>query len=152
MKDDKLIIGVSCAPLLNETLYAEKGKGAFLNGRPIRVSETNDVSNSFITYGGVRQFVEKGFIDNLRELIKDAGRDRGFGDMYLYHCLASGKSDAVFEAAVNIWDIAALAVIVEEAGGKVTDLEGKPISKESKHIIATNRRLHEDLLKYFREE
>ena len=99
-----------------------------------------------ICHGGLKYFNEKGILANLFTLADDAHRTRGFGDCYMYHLLASGRADAVIEAAISIWDIAALTVIVEEAGGEVTDLEGNPIDRNTDSILATNRLLHQQIL------
>jgi histidinol-phosphatase len=70
-------------------------------------------------------------------------RSRGFGDFYHYHLLATGKIDAVVESDVNVLDVAALSLIVEEAGGRFTDLEGAPLSLDTTSVLATNGRLHD---------
>ena len=74
------------------------------------------------------------------------GRIRGYGDFLHYHLLASGKIDAVIETDVNILDIAACVAIVNEAGGRFTDLEGAPITLKSTSVLATNGRLHAPIL------
>lgn len=152
MKDDELILGVSNAPLLNELLYAEKGKGAFLNGKPIQVSNVSKTSGAMICHGGLKWFVEKDLFTGIYNLINDTARSRGFGDFYMYHLLASGRVDAVIEAAISIWDIAAITVIVREAGGKVTDIQGQTITKDTDSLIATNGVLHPKVLNYFNED
>lgn len=152
MKDDELILGVSNAPLLNELLYAEKGKGAFLNGKPIQVSNVSKTSGAMICHGGLKWFVEKDLFTGIYNLINQTARSRGFGDFYMYHLLASGRADAVIEAAISIWDIAAITVIVREAGGKVTDSQGQTITKDTDTLIATNGVLHPKVLNYFNED
>jgi histidinol-phosphatase len=76
------------------------------------------------------------------QLIARAQRIRGYGDFLHYHLLAAGKIDVVIESDVNILDIAALAVIVEAAGGKFTDLDGAPLGLETTSVLASNGRLH----------
>ena len=149
MKGDELILGVSNAPLLNELLYAEAGKGAFLNGEPITVSNVTQSENAMVCHGGLRWFIEKGTFPGIYDIIKDAARTRGFGDFYMYHLVASARADAVVEAAISIWDIAAITVIVREAGGKVTDIQGQPITKDTDSLVATNGTLHDTVLNYF---
>ena len=149
MKGEELILGVSNAPLLNERLYAEAGSGAFLNGKPIHVSDVTQANEAMICHGGLKWFVEKGTFPGIYNLINDTARSRGFGDFYMYHLLASARADVVVEAAISIWDIAAATVIVHEAGGKVTDLEGQPVTKETHSLVATNGILHSDVLNYF---
>lgn len=152
MHDDELILGVSNAPLLNELLTAEKGKGAFLNGEPIEISNVSQPSEAMICHGGIKWFVEKNIFNGIYNLINDTARSRGFGDFYMYHLVASGRVDAVIEAAISIWDIAAITVIVREAGGMVTDVQGQAITKDTASLVATNGILHNTILDYFNEE
>jgi histidinol-phosphatase len=77
-------------------------------------------------------------------------RIRGFGDFLHYHLLAAGRIEAVIESNIHILDIAALTVIVEEAGGRVTDLEGAPISMTTTSILASNGSLHDAILEELR--
>ena len=149
MKGEELILGVSNAPLLNELLYAEIGKGAFLNGEPITVSSVTQPKDAMVCHGGLKWFVEKGTFPGIYNLITDAARSRGFGDFYMYHLVASGRVDAVIEAAISVWDIAALTVIVREAGGKVTDIQGQAITKATASLVVTNGVLHNTILDYF---
>ena len=149
MQDERLILGVSNAPLLNELLYAAAGSGAFLNDEPITVSDIGKPSDAMICHGGLKWFTPKGALPGMCELINDTARSRGFGDFYMYHLLASARADVVVEAAISIWDIAALSVIVREAGGKVTDMQGRAITKDTVSMVATNGRLHETVLGYF---
>ena len=151
MKDDELILGISNAPLLNELLYAEKGKGAFLNGEPIKVSNVSQPSDAMICHGGLKWFVEKDTFHGIYNLINDTARSRGFGDFYMYHLLATGRADVAVEAAISIWDIAAITVIVREARGMVTDIQGQSITKQTDSLIATNGNLHNAILNYFSE-
>ncbi len=152
MKGDELILGVSNAPLLHELLYAEKGKGAFLNDKPIKVSNVENTTDAMICHGGLKWFSEKGLLPGICELINATSRSRGFGDFYMYHLVASGRADAVIEAAISVWDIAAITVIVREAGGKVTDIQGQAITKDTASLVATNGILHNTILDYFNEE
>ena len=151
MKDDDLILGVSNAPLLNELLYAEAGDGAFLNGEPIAVSSVTHPEEAMICHGGLKWFTEKGTFPGVYNLINDVGRSRGFGDFYMYHLVASARADVVVEAAISIWDIAAITVIVQEAGGQVTDIQGQPITKATESLVATNGVLHDTALDYFKD-
>ena len=80
------------------------------------------------------------------EIVSRVDRIRGYGDFLHYHLLASGRIDAVLESDVNILDIAALAVIVQEAGGRFTDLEGRPVSLDIESVLASNGHLHAPLL------
>ena len=151
MRGEELILGVSNAPLLNELLYAEAGSGAFLNGEPITVSSVTHPKDAMVCHGGLKWFIEKGTFPGIYNFIKDAARTRGFGDFYMYHLVASARADAVVEAAISIWDIAAISVIVREAGGKVTDIRGQDITKDTESMVATNGILHDTVLDYFKD-
>ncbi len=151
MKDKELILGVSNAPLLGELLYAESGGGAFLNGTPIQVSDVAQPEDAMVCHGGLNWFIEKGTFSGAYNLIKDFARSRGFGDFYMYHLVASARADAVIEAAISIWDIAAITVIVREAGGKATDIHGQPVTKDTASLVATNGVLHNVVLNYFHD-
>ena len=149
MKNDELILGVSNSPVLKEVLYAERGEGAFLNDQQIHVSSVSEISEAMVCHGGLRWFSEKGILSNLCDLIDHSYRSRGFGDFYMYHLVASGRADIVIESDIKIWDIAALTVILEEAGGRATDLQGKPVGKDTISMVATNNVLHDSVFKYF---
>jgi histidinol-phosphatase len=82
----------------------------------------------------------------LGALVARADRVRGYGDFYHYHQLAAGRVDVVIESDVNILDVAALATVVEEAGGCVTDLHGAPLTLATTSVLATNGRLHDAVL------
>ncbi|MYB93632.1 inositol-phosphate phosphatase [Candidatus Poribacteria bacterium] len=151
MKGDDLILGISNAPLLNELLYAEAGNGAFLNGEPIQVSDVAQPEDAMVCHGGLKWFVEKGTFPGVYNLINDVARSRGFGDFYMYHLVASARADIVVEAAISVWDIAAITVIVREAGGKVTDIQGQPITTDTASLVATNGVLHDTVLDYFKD-
>ena len=151
MKNNELILGVSNAPAMNELLYAEKGKGAFCNNKKIRASSRKELADSFMSFGGINWFENLNLIPNLLKLSNSVQGRRGFGDFWGYHLLAQGKIEVMVEADIKIWDIAALAVIVEEAGGKVTDLSGKAITKDTRTVLATNGFLHDEALEVFRE-
>jgi histidinol-phosphatase len=82
----------------------------------------------------------------LGDIVARADRIRGYGDFYHYHLLAAGKIEAVIESDVNILDIAALSIIVDEAGGTFTDLNGEPVGLDTRSVLATNTALHDDFL------
>lgn len=149
IKDGKVILGVSNAPVLGELMYAEKGKGAYLNDKKISVSNISRLDKSYMSHGGIKYFDKEGLMDNLLNLGRETLAQRGFGDFWNFHLLAQGKVDIVLEAKTKIWDIAALSLIVEEAGGKVTDLSGQSINMDTTSIIATNGSLHPLVEKYF---
>lgn len=149
MKDGELILGVSNAPAIKELMYAEKGFGAYLNGEKIVVSEVSKLEEAYFSHGGMKHFDKHHLLGKLLSLGKQVRLQRGIGDFWSYHLLAQGKIDIMIEAEMKIWDIAALTVIVQEAGGVVTDIEGKAISLGSTSNIATNKHLFEIIKNHF---
>ena len=146
MQNDNFLLGVSNAPMFGELAHAEIGNGAMLNDRPIQVSDLGELNAATLSLGNIRTLATGPRWPALGKLIGQFNRVRGYGDFYHYHLLASGRIDAVIESDVNILDVAALSVIVEEAGGQVTDLAGNPLTIESHNIVASNGRLHDQLL------
>ena len=146
MQQGRLALGVSSAPVYGETAWAERGAGAFLGNAPIAVSRIARMDEATLSTGNLRSLAGGTRWAAFGRLVSRLDRIRGFGDFLHYHLLASGRIDAVLESDINILDIAALAVIVEEAGGRVTDLEGRPIGLETRSILATNGLLHDAVL------
>jgi len=148
MKGDELIVGVSNSPGFNEMAYAEKGSGAWLNGERIEVGDISDLSKATLSLGNIASIASKPQWQTVGELVQEVHRIRGYGDFYHYHLLASGKLDIVIESDVNILDIAALAVIVNEAGGSFTDLSGHALTLDTTTVLACNlKSTHKQILK-----
>lgn len=135
------VIGVSYAPALDELLVAERGHGATFNGDPIHVSSIGKLEESFVSHGGLDVFEKQGCAPGLIDLSRRVTSIRGHGDFYGYHLLARGKVDMMLEASIAPWDIAALRVIVTEAGGRFTDLAGNTPELPASSL-ATNGLLH----------
>jgi histidinol-phosphatase len=147
MKGDELIMGVSNAPMFGEMAYAEKGYGAYLNDEPIRVSEIDTLSQSTLSIGNIATLAGTDSWLELGRIIREVNRTRGYGDFYHYHLLASGCIDLVVESDVNILDIAALSVIINEAGGYFTQLDGGRLTLATTTVLAaSSRKLYEEVL------
>jgi histidinol-phosphatase len=116
------------------------GMGAlFLNDMPIRVSDINKLEAASLSTGNIASLAgDPAVWSATGQLMQTVNRTRGYGDFYHYHLLASGKIDLVVESDVNILDIAALSVIVTEAGGVFTDLEGKLPGLDTRSVLAAN--------------
>ena len=142
MHRGELIAGVSSAPLYGDLAYAERGGGAWLNGAPVRVSGIAKVEDAALSAGNLRSLASGPRWPAYGRIVSRVSRIRGYGDFLHYHLLASGRIDAVLESDVNILDIAALVVIVREAGGRFTDLDGKPITVATTSVLAANAALH----------
>jgi len=146
MRAGEIVLGVSSGTMFNEVAWAERGAGAWLNGKAIKVSEIDDPSRAAVSTGNLKSLAKSNGWDQLGEFIAMSDRIRGYGDFYHYHLLASGKIEVVVESDVNILDIAALSVIVTEAGGVFTDLNGASPTLETRSVLAANSALHETFL------
>ncbi|HXQ31561.1 MAG TPA: inositol monophosphatase family protein [Steroidobacteraceae bacterium] len=146
MREGTLVLGVSSAPLYGELAYAERGHGAWLNDRPLRVSEVATIEAASLSAGNLRTLATGPGWGRFGSVVAQVNRIRGYGDFLHYHLLAGGKIDAVVESDVNILDIAALVTVVEEAGGRFTALDGTPVGLGTTTVLATNSRLHGLLL------
>ena len=146
MQRGKLIVGVSSAPVYGELAYGEVGVGAWLNEQPIHVSAIDTIEACAISSGNLKTLALSERWSKYGQLVARAHRIRGYGDFLHYHLLAAGKIDVVIESDVNILDIAALAVIVEAAGGQFTQLDGQPLSLDTTTVLASNGKLHRSVL------
>jgi histidinol-phosphatase len=141
----RLVLGVSMAPEYGELAWAEEGAGAYLNGKRIHVSRTSELAGTIVSTGNLASLARSAQWQRFGELIPRVNRVRGYGDFVHYHLLARGALDVVIESDVNILDIAALTVIVREAGGKFTDLRGSEVNLETTSVLATNGALYEKI-------
>jgi histidinol-phosphatase len=143
----ELVLGVSSASEFGELAFARKGGGAFLNGAPIRSAATDEFGPATaISFGNIKTLSRGPGWSALAGLIQRCGRTRGYGDFYHYHLLARGSLDLVIESDVNILDIAALAVIVREAGATFTDLGGHELTLDTTSVLAGAPALHRHAL------
>ncbi|PKL95550.1 MAG: inositol-phosphate phosphatase [Gammaproteobacteria bacterium HGW-Gammaproteobacteria-8] len=151
MVDGELVLGVSSAPPFGETAWAVSGRGAWLDDVPLAVGDADSIDRMDLSLGNVRSLARSPAWSRIGQLVERASRTRGYGDFYPYHRLAAGRLDAIIESDVNILDIAALTVIVREAGGVVTDLSGAPIGLESGSVLAATPLLHPRLLSFLND-
>jgi histidinol-phosphatase len=142
----RIVLGVSAAPAYGELAWAERGQGAFLDGRRIGVSAVATLDRAILSTGNLKTLAAGPGWSRFGRLVGEVDRLRGYGDFVHYHLLARGALDAVLESDVNILDIAALSVIVEEAGGRFTGLDGAPLTLDTTTVLATNGLLHEAVL------
>lgn len=146
MHRGELVLGVSSAPAAGEIASAARGEGAWLDGSALRVREVASLSEASVSTGNLRTLARSDKWPNLGRVLAEVNRTRGYGDYYHYHRLAAGQLDAVIESDVNILDIAALYVIVTEAGGLFTDLQGRPVGLDTTSVLAAAPNLHPLLL------
>lgn len=146
MHRGELVLGVSYASSWREMAWAVRGRGAWVDGRPARVAEF-PLQRATLSTGNLKSLIAdpRRYLA-LGELIRASHRGRGYGDFLHYHDLARGRIDLVIESDVNILDIAALVVIVREAGGVFTDLDGAPIGLGTRSVLAGSPALHAEAL------
>jgi histidinol-phosphatase len=146
----EVIVGVSNLPLLKEMLWAVRGKGAFLNGKKVKVSQKSELSQSMLSFGSLEAFRRNGWEKNILSLIYHTKRHRAFGDLWAYHLLAAGKLEVVIEASIKIMDVAPFDLIIREAGGLTSDMKGRKLHPKINSFVATNGKLHNKVLNYFK--
>lgn len=151
MRAGRIVLGVSSAPVYGEIAWAEERQGAFLNEQAIRTRTTRSattLASAIVSTGNLKTLALQPLRwAKLGALVARVHRIRGYGDFVHYHLLSRGALDVVIESDVNILDIAALAVIVREAGGVFTDLEGKDISPATTSVLAAaNQTLHAETI------
>ncbi len=150
MHRGEIVVGVSSGTMMDELAWAEKGRGAWLNGERLEVSNIDDPDCSAVSVGNLKSLAGSDGWAHLGSIVERADRIRGYGDFYHYHLLAAGKIEAVIESDVNILDIAALSIIVTEAGGVFTNLNGETPDLGVRSVLAANSSLHAQYLELLR--
>jgi histidinol-phosphatase len=139
---------VSC-PAMARRWWAIRGAGAYADGRPIRVSGITDVSNAFVSYSD-GHWIDVAMRGRLGVLLASANRERCFGDFWQHMLVAEGSIDIAIEPIVSLWDLAAIQLIVQEAGGTFTDLQGHARA-DGGSAVSTNASLHQAVLDALRD-
>ncbi len=145
----ELVAGVTFDPNRNELFTTEKGAGTFLNGRRISVTHAGTLIESLIVTGFPYDLAERADrpLDHFNNFALEAQGIRRLGSAALdLAYVAAGRFDGYWEVSLNPWDIAAGALMVEEAGGRTSDLSGRPLSVYQRQIVATNGKIHEACL------
>lgn len=148
-KDGKMILGAVYNPFINEFFFSERGQGATLNDQKIKVSDKTDLLRSCLVTGFPYSYLDtpNGPLQVFEKLIRNNIPVRRLGSAAIDLCwVAAGRFDGFYEHNLNAWDSAAGFLILEEAGGKVTDFSGNYYSLYQPHILATNGKIHDDLL------
>ncbi|MDR0836890.1 MAG: histidinol phosphatase [Propionibacteriaceae bacterium] len=150
MIDGEVRVGVVSAPSLGRRWWASEGTGAYVgkslfNATKLHVSNIQRVEDSFLSYGEVGEWIEEGRGQQFVDLMRDCNRTRAFGDFWHYMMVAEGAIDIACEPDLALYDMAALDVIVREAGGRFTNLDGQdgPVGPGA---LATNGLLHDEVL------
>lgn len=146
MHKGELVMGISNAPAYGEMAWAIRGQGAWLNSEAICCSGITDMAKASLSLGNIHTLAARPAWKRLGQIVPAFHRVRGYGDFLHYHLLARGAVDAIIESDVNILDIAALVVILTEAGAVFTDLSGQPPGLDTTTVLAAVPALHRPLL------
>jgi histidinol-phosphatase len=151
MINDEAVVGVVSAPALGRRWWASKGGGAYvgkslMNATPCHVSDVAALEDAFLSFASLDGWVDAGQGQEFVDLLRTVWRTRAYGDFWSYMLLAEGGVDIACEPALELYDMAACAVVVTEAGGQFTDLEGRP-GPLGPGAYATNGRLHAEVLR-----
>jgi len=148
----QMIAGVINAPYLQEIYHAEKGLGAFMNGKPISVSTTANLETALLATGFT--YHNRGLnLPNFEYFLYNSQGLRRCGAATLDLChVAAGRLDGYWEMGLKPWDIAAGSLIVKEAGGRVTALDGSPCKLGGKSLLAANPYIHKKMVKFFKDQ
>ncbi len=149
-RDGAVELGVVSAPAMRRRWHAARGDGAYVRAdgeeRRIHASKVSRLADAQIVFATLRGLENAGMGEGLRRIVLGAWRDRGFGDFWGHMLVAQGSAETMIEYGVKPWDMAAPYVIVTEAGGRMTDLEGTP-SWTAPNVLSSNGLLHDELLR-----
>jgi len=147
MHQSELLLGAIYAPAIDEFYFAEKGQGAYLNGVKIQVSDVSDLDQSYILYceGGDKDRGRTGEL--LHKVYPHVTDIRKLGSAGLETAwVAAGKGEAYFSTRIEPWDVAPGVLLVQEAGGRVSDFQGNPWKPQTGDLLFSNKKLHEKIL------
>lgn len=148
--EDEVVVGVVTAPALGRRWWAARDGGAW-TGRSLtkasacRVSDVASLSDASLSYSGLATWEQAGMLSEFLGLARKVWRSRAYGDFWSHTLVAEGAVDIAVETDVSLWDLAALQIIVEEAGGAFTDLAGTP-RPDGGSAVCTNGLLHSEVL------
>lgn len=149
MYNNEIILGVSNVPMLQSLVCAEKGTGSYHNGKRIHVSRVTSLKEAYISYGGSMN--TRTLVPKVLRILQAARSSVSGLHAWAHHLVAAGKLECALHGAANIWDVAAGVIIVQEAGGRCSDLYGNKITWESKSFLLSNDILHDRILEYFKQ-
>ena len=145
--DGVLMLGLVNAPAIGERYEAVRGGGARMNGRRIGVSDVDRLDEAQVFHTGLEAWPD-GRRNPAVDLLSAVPRSRGFGDFWGHALVARGAGEAMIEPELNVWDYAALQVVVEEAGGRVSQLDGSP-TRHHGSVVSSNGLVHDAILERF---
>lgn len=147
----EVVLGVINAPARGELFWAERGKGAFKNGHRLRVSDCSDVSQAQFNFGALKRIRRDGYWEGFTRVVAQTYRQRGYGDYMSFGYVFEGKAEASLEVGVQAWDLAPMKILVEEAGGRYSDLNGGN-SIYTGSCLVSNGRVHEPILELLKSQ
>jgi histidinol-phosphatase len=144
-REGQSVVGVVSAPALGRRWWAARGEGAFAAGTRVRVSSVASLGDAHLSYPSAAEFDRAGLTDAVLALERRCWRTRGLGDFWAHALVAEGALDVAVEPEVALWDFAAVQLLVEESGGRFSDLEGAPPGDGSS-ALSTNGLLHDQVV------
>jgi histidinol-phosphatase len=145
--DGEVTVGVVSMPALGRRWWAARGAGSFADGRRIHVSGVRELAQATLAWSGIEDWDAIGRLDAIVDLARSCWRSRGIGDAWQYMLVAEGAAEVALDPVVSVWDLAALKVVIEEAGGRFTDLGGVE-TIEGGSAIASNGLVHDAALAF----
>jgi len=144
-RDGEIVAGMASAPALGVRWWAYRGEGAYRNGKRIRVSNVEKLNAGMAFTGGTGPNKNREKIEKMRRLLDAAKHGRSLGGFWQHMLVAEGSIEAALDLHSKAWDLAPLALIVEEAGGRATDVNGRR-SIYSGNLVSTNGKIHDEVL------
>lgn len=142
----RAVLGVADAPAISARYHAVRGGGAWCGDRPLRTSDVARLTDSFVVHSPVEEWVASSRLDDLVRVVRTARRSRGLSDAWAHLLIAQGSAEALLEHEPCFeWDWTATSVIVEEAGGRLSTLEGDPPAA-GRSLLVSNGAVHEEAL------
>jgi histidinol-phosphatase len=138
-------LGVVSAPALGRRWWAARGQGAYADGRRMQVSRISELRDAQLCHSTLHEWEAVGLGGRFLDLLRACWRERGFGDFWIHMLVAEGAAEIAVEPRVAHWDVAPIQVIVEEAGGRFTDLAGNPRA-DGGSAVSSNGLLHDRVL------
>ena len=145
LEDGEVKLGVVSMPALKKRWWAVRGQGAFADGREIHVSDITDLADAQLVWSGIEEWDAISGFDRVVELGRRCWRTRGVGDAWQYMLVAEGAAEIATDPEATLWDLAAVSIVVEEAGGTFTGLDGAA-GPGAGSGLATNGPLHAEAL------
>jgi histidinol-phosphatase len=146
-EEGEIRAGVVLNPVTEECYWARTGEGAWANGERLRVSACEEMKDALLFHSSLNFLRSTPYWDGFVRMVDRSYRTRGFGDYYGYCLVAQGKGEIYAEVDLKIWDWAPMKILVEEAGGRLTDFAGRSRSADGT-VLATNGRLHDEALRF----